>query len=726
MSSAIKSLALTARQHGMQLSIDRLQHDYGVGDDEVDDKLLVKMAVDNGLKAKHTIFNWNALTRLGKAFPVIARLGNGTCVVLTGYTAGSDELGTEETVSVLDPGSPNPAVEKVGRELFMSHWNGSVVLIKRQYRLSDEDRPFSVGWIFAEYLKQKILIGQLFMVAMILHMFAVLPAVFIMIVLDKVVNYKALSTLYVIAIGVVIAYLFNGILGYLRQYIILFTTSKLDVRLNTKVFSKLLDLPLAYFQEKPLSAISKTVQQTVSLRQILTGRFFSAILDSTSLLVFIPILFFYSPLLCAIVIGFAILISTNVIIASRYQKGKLTEAAAADGAKQAVLMNSVSGIETVKSLALEPMQKREWEEAIANHIVANLELGKVNAISAQISSTLLQLMTVAVIFVGVQLVFADELSAGILIGVNMMASRVTGPLVQLVTLVTDYEKVTVAIQSLASIMNTRGEVGRQGMVTDIVGGIEFKGVSYTHENGTKILDNVSFKIEPRQRVAIVGRAGSGKSTLARLIQGLMPADEGIINIDDHNIQVMDKRHLRVSISAITQDSSLFKASIRENIIKPYPGATMAQVHWAAKMVGLHSEVESLSDGYETVLDEGGANLSVGQRQKIALARALIRNPRVLILDEAFSIFDVESEVEIRSHMPQIKTGRTIISITNRTSQAMDCELILVMDKGKIVATGDHASLSSKAGIYRTLWEMENQLMGERLAPPVHAETRGRA
>jgi len=720
MHSALKSLVLTARQHGIDLSVDRLRHDYALSDDEVDDGLLVEIARDNGLKARNGTFRWRDIPRLGAAFPVIARLKNGTGVIITGHKA-DDGNGTGEHVLVIDPLSSNPVVEAVAKEQFLAHWDGSLVLVRREYGLTDDDRPFSFAWLAGRFLQQKVLLAELLAIAFILHGFAVLPAIFIMIVLDKVVNYQSTSTLYVITAGVIVAYVFNGVLGYLRQYIILFATAKIDVRLNARVFTKLLDLPLSYFHERSVPAVTRTLQQTTTIRQVLTGKFFAAILDATSLVVFIPILYFYSPLLCAIVFLFAFLISTNVVIASRYQKDKLATATSADSRKQSILATSVTGIETVKSLALEPIQKREWEEAIAHHIMAHLDLGKLNAASSSISATLQQLMTVAVIFIGVQLVFDGSLSAGVLIAVNMLAGRVTGPLVQLVSLATDFEKITAAVNTVASILNTRGESGRGGLVADIIGGIEFHGVSFTYPGGPKGLDNVSFEVRPRQRVGIVGPAGAGKTTLARHIQRLLKPDEGTITIDGQDIRNLDLGHLRIAVAAVTQETTYFKASIRDNILKPYANATMARVLWASKMVGLHEDVERMADGYETLLEEGGTNLSTGQRQKIAIARALIRNPKILILDEALSNFDVDSEVGIMKQMRQINGGRTLVVITNRLHQVTDSDLILVMNEGRLVQSGTHRELASETGLYAELWRKELSLFDATdLEAPIRA------
>ena len=296
------------------------------------------------------------------------------------------------------------------------------------------------------------------------------------------------------------------------------------------------------------------------------------------------------------------------------------------------------------------------------------------------------------------------------VGVNMLAGRVTGPLVQLVSLATEFERYSIAVKTLASVLNTRGESTRRGLATDIVGSIKFHGVSFAYEDGPKALDGVSFNIRHRQRVGIVGRAGAGKTTLARLIQGLIRPDEGTVTIDGQDVRNIDLGHLRINVAAVTQETTFFKTSIRDNIMKPYPNAPIARLLWASKMVGLHEDVDRLPDGYETMLNESASNLSAGQRKKVAMARALIRNPKVLILDEALCNFDLESEFAIRTQMPQINSGRTLILVTNRLSQVADCDLILVMDQGRLVQQGTHESLVRELGLYAELWTKEMALM----------------
>ena len=253
------------------------------------------------------------------------------------------------------------------------------------------------------------------------------------------------------------------------------------------------------------------------------------------------------------------------------------------------------------------------------------------------------------------------------------------------------------------------------------GRVVFDDVSFAYDSRRPVLEGVSFAIEPGRTVAIVGSSGAGKSTISRLLFRFSDVTGGRITIDGQDIRTMDLGHLRINVAAVTQESTLFKATIRDNIMKPYPNATMARVLWASKMVGLHGDVERMADGYETMIEEGGANFSGELRQKIAITRALIRNPKILILDEALSNFDIESEIAIKMKMSEINSGRTLIIITNRLSQIMDSDLILVMKEGVLVQSGSHEELAHQPGLYADLWRKELSLSGV-----AHVEAPGQA
>jgi len=705
-------LVLAAGQHGVELSKDSLMHEYTLSDDnETEVSKLIRIATENGLKAHSIQTEWSEIAKLGSALPVIAKLSNGRCVVVARWN--SDGEGGE-TLSVLDPAAARPKVEKISKEKFVSAWSGELLLVQRHIKLMDDDQPFSRQWIVKEFLKQKTMMIQVVGIAFLLHIFGFLPIIYIMTVLDKVVNYEAYSTLVVIAVGISVAHLFNGMFSYLKSYIALFFTAKMEVKLNSKAFNSLMDQSVDYFQKTEPSKVVQIVQQVGTIKQFLIGKMFGTMLDATALFFFIPILIMFSPTLFVIVLVFAILIAINNIMSASRLKEAMQKVGASETQKQSILMNSISGIETVKSLTLESVMKKSWEEHSTSSTLASMELGKMAARSAQVSATLQQLMTIVVIFVGVLLVFSDGLSPGVLIGVNMLAGKVTGPLVQLASMSTEIEKFNTAVDLLGGILNKKGERKRRGSVSQIKGGIKFSDVTFSYKDSDPVVSNVSFTIPARQTVGLVGPSGCGKSTLLRIIQGLIKPQEGNIYIDGIDMRTIDMRHLRVNTSLVGNDNTFFTETIRENILRPMPTASMERVIWASKMVALHDTVEDMPDGYETKLEEKGANLSEGQRKKIALARALIRNPKIIMMDEALSGLGLDDEISIRNNMPEIRNGRTMLVVTHHLSQIIDSDLILVMNSdGELAEQGKHQELIAKGGVYADLWKKELMLRGSK-------------
>ncbi|HFE39368.1 MAG TPA: peptidase domain-containing ABC transporter, partial [Gammaproteobacteria bacterium] len=706
MNSAIKSLVLAAGQHGVNLSVDRLMHENALADEtELDTKSLIKIANNNHLKTRLIKANWNNICHLGSAFPVIATLSNGRYVVLAKCNKNSEENDLkDDTVLVLDPLSVNPKLEEISREKFLASWNGQLILLKSNFSIFDQAQPFSKNWILQEIFSHKMLVLQLIFVSVLLHIFGFLPIIYIMIVLDKVVNYEAMSTLYVIAAGVLIAHLFSGIFGYIKRYIALFFTSKLEVKLNQKTFSSVLDQPLDYFHKNSSSAIIKTLQQVTVIRQFLINKVFGTVLDATGLLIFIPILILFSPTLFAIVMFFSVLIGLNNIWSAKKQKEMHKLVGGYDEHKQSIMMNAVSGIDTVKSLTLEPSLKKKWEEYATNHTLASLELGKLDARSSQISSTLQHMMTVVLIFVGVLLVFSGTLSAGILIGVNMLAGKVTGPLVQLVSMSAELQKFSNAMSALSSLLNLRGEKLRRGATPPIHGGVVFENVSFAYNEGDNVISNVSFEIKPRQKIGLVGPSGSGKTTIMRLIQGIIKPQTGNILFDGHEIDALDLSHLRLNISIVTSQNTFFKGTITDNVRQAMPNAPAERIEWVFDMVGMNDNMKELQEGFSTIIEEGGTNLSTGMRQKVAFARGLIRNPNILMMDEVFSGLSLQDELSIMKNMPKINQGRTMIVVTHELSQVLDCDKILVLnDKGELAEQGNHEELLKQKGVYADLW-----------------------
>ncbi|WP_135077774.1 peptidase domain-containing ABC transporter [Terasakiella sp. SH-1] len=710
MNSGIRSLVLAARQHGVELGVERLLHENALQEEsDVDIATLLTIANANRLTAKSISSSWDEISKLDSAFPVILRFTNNRYVILARWCPSSDG---EDCVAILDPLSSDAKLEYINQETLEKVWAGDMVLLKRKVGILNDDNPFSLSWFFREMVDHKLIMLQLLGISFLLHIFGFLPVVYIMTVLDKVVNYEAHSTLIVIAAGIVVAQLFNGVFAYLRKYLILFFVSKVEVKLNVQAFSSLMGQSVGYFHQNSPTSLIKTVQQVIKIKQFLVSKLFGTVLDATGLFVFVPILLLYSPQLFGVVLVFALLIGLNNVFSTKRQKGVMQQVGRHETQKQSILMNSITGIETVKTLSLESILKKSWEEYSSSSTLANLELGKMSEKSAQVSATLQQLMTVTVIFVGVLLVFDEQLTPGVLIGVNMLAGKVTGPLVQLVTMSVDFDRFNSAIEGLGSVINRKGEARGQGISPTLRGGIEFNDVSLTYNEGHKVLSNLNFEIQPRQRIALVGPSGCGKSSLMRLMQGLLRPDDGTISFEGNEIRTIDPRHLRLNVTLVGKENTFFAETIRENILRPMPTASMERVIWATKMVGLHDEIKEFADGYETQLEEGAANLSSGQRQKLALARALIRNPKILMIDDALSGLSLDDEHSIRKNMDEISSGRTVIFATHQLSQIKDSDQILVLNKnGELFEQGTHEELMNLGGEYADLWSKECALRG---------------
>ena len=383
----------------------------------------------------------------------------------------------------------------------------------------------------------------------------------------------------------------------------------------------------------------------------------------------------------------------------------------ADAVRQEFVSIAVNGIENVKGLALEPGLKDAWRDIEANYIIATEEMQKQTGILQNITSTINQLMTAMVIFVGVHLVFTGGLSAGILVGFNMLAGRVSRPIIDLVTLKSEVNKLRQSLQTISGIVDANSETTIRGQKPQLMGQISFKNVEFGYEDHTKIIDNVNIEINPRQIVGITGKSGCGKSTLAKLIQGMYRPQSGIVALDNIDLRLMDLSHVRSQVSLVGAESYFFPGTIRENISRPMPNSSMDRITWAAKKVFAHDEIESFVDGYETHLEENASNVSTGLRQKFAIARALIRNPRILILDDAISGFDVDSEIKLYDALDDISVGRTVIIVSNRLWHLRLCNKIFVLENGNITQEGTFENLIKTPGFFGMTYSKQMSILG---------------
>jgi ATP-binding cassette, subfamily B, bacterial HlyB/CyaB len=705
----LECLAKIAACHGVDLPVERLKHSYAIDGTPVSATRLLRMAKEAGLRATRTQLDWGALFRLGEAYPALLRLSNGNWIVVLGAGQGADGA---EAVSVFDPlaeRQDEPLI--VDRETFCARWGGEAILIKRE-RLASDSRPaFGLRWFIPELARQWRLFVDVAIAAIMLYALGLAVPIFFQLVIDKVLVHESFTTLYVLAAGATAALAFDAIFGFLRRYLLLYATNKVDIRVATKTFGHLLGLPVTFFEHISAGVLVKHMQQAARIREFLTGRLFLTTLDALSLFVFIPVLALYSLKLTCMVLAFTAASGLVVALLMGPFRRRLYNLYQAEGARQALLVETVHGMRTVKSLAMEPLQGRVWDDRCAQSVTMRFGVEKISAVAQSATGFLEKMMTLGIISLGALDVFSGEMTIGALVAFNMLAGRVSGPLVQLVTMVHEYQEVALAVKMLGEVMNQKPERdgNREGLRPDFAGKIEFENVSFRYgSEGAPALDDVSFSIAPGSIFGIVGRSGSGKTTLTRLISGMYPVQQGLLRVDGYDSRELDLAHLRQNLGLVLQDNFLFRGTVRDNIACVKRDATFAEVVRAAQLAGADEFIERLPRGFDTMLEEDASNLSGGQKQRLAIARALIVNPRILILDEATSALDSESEMIIRRNLRRIAEGRTVIIVSHRLSMLSDANQILVIDRGRIVDVDHHDRLLSKCMIYRHLWNQQTK------------------
>ena len=619
--TSLKCLALVGRHHGVDMSVDRLIHDYSLVDAEPSTRRLLRMAKDGGFKVKQTRLKWRQLRQMGHAFPTMARLRNGNYVIMVGLRqVEGDDGKIKEELAIFDPLADRNDFLFLGRKDFEKNWDGDVILTKRRFSLLDSQQPFSLRWFLPEIARQWTAFIDVVVAAVFMYLLALVVPLFFQIVIDKVLVNKAENTLQVITVGICIALIFDAILNYMRSYLLLHATSKIDVRVATRTFQHMLNLPMNYFEKMTAGVLTKHMQQGSKIREFLTGSLFLTLLDSAALVVFLPVLYYYSSHLCFIVLGFSALLAMTIGVLLGPYRRRLEALYVAEGDRQAMLVETIHGAQTVKALSMEPTQRKKWDDRSAQAIAMHYRVGKISIAATTVSKLLEKLMTVTIVFVGANLVFADKITVGALVAFNMISGRVSGPLVQMVSLIHSYQECALSVRMLGEVMNRPAESGLgHGLRPPIDGKIEFEDVSFSYSpTSTPALDGVSLEIPSGKIVGLVGRSGCGKTTITRLVQGMYAIQSGLIRVDGLDMRELDISHMRQNIGVVLQENFLFRGTVRENIGMAKSNATFQEIVYAAKLAGADEFVERMPQSYDTMLEESGSNLSGGQKQRLSL------------------------------------------------------------------------------------------------------------
>jgi subfamily B ATP-binding cassette protein HlyB/CyaB len=714
--TGLNALCALARFHQIAADPQTLSHQLGLSAHQSATATDLLLAAKHlGLKAKWVKVRQE---RLGQTpLPALAWLGgaeHGRSVVLAQSDAQRVLI---QDFEPNDPSTPDQAGARpqvLSMDEFVSMgWGGHLMLLTSRASTIGSLAKFDFSWFIPAIVKHRKLLGEVLFISFMLQLFGLVSPFFFQVVMDKVLVHKGMTTLDVLVIGLVVVVVFESVLSMLRTYVLTHTTSRMDVELGAKLFRHLLQLPLAYFQARRVGDSVARVRELENIRGFLTGNAMMVVLDIVFSVVFIAVMFVYSPTLTLIALISLPLYAALTIAVVPVLRRRLDEKFERGAENQAMLVETVTGIQTVKAGALEPSFAKRWDQQLAGYVVASFKVQNLASLANESIGLIGKLINAALLWWGAHLVMDGQLSVGQFIAFNMFAQRVSQPIMRMAHLWTDFQQTGISMARLGDILNTRTEVsaehsGGSAQLPRLQGSIVFDQVTFRYRpEASPVLHSLSLSIKPGEVLGIVGRSGSGKSTLTKLVQRLYVPEAGRVLVDGVDISLIDAAQLRRQVGVVLQENLLFNRSIRENIAIADPAAPLEQVIHAAQMAGAHDFIGELSEGYNTIVGEQGGGLSGGQRQRVAIARALFTNPRILILDEATSALDYESEAIIQRNMAEICRGRTVLIIAHRLSAVRDANRIIVMDKGKIVEMGSHTELvGSQQGLYAYLWKMQ--------------------
>lgn len=730
--SGLRGLAALAAHHRVPFDLDHVRHELALGERRADLRELVRAARMSKLKAKSfegrsrkdllaaprpCIVELRSIPTLGLSLggavpsdgPVDAETPDVFYAVLLAVDA--------ETVRLFDPLTGR--VDVLVAEDFLARWSGAFILVSRRFGTVGE--RIGLGWIVEATAKYKRELALVLIASLAIQILALSTPLLFQIVIDKVLVHNSAATLAAVTAAMIAVVTFQGLIEFLRTFLLTHTASRIDVELGAGVFNHLLKLPIGYFETRPAGQTVARVRELDQIRQFLTGQALTAGLDFVFAALLVAMLYAYSTML-AIIVTLTIPIYIGIALVLQPILKRRTEDRFYKGAlSQQLLVETVLGAQTVKTAAAEPQVQGDWEERLAAFIHTSFK----GVVLASIGQNLIQWITratqVLVLFIGANQVMKGELTVGGLIAFNMIMNQVTAPVLRLSQLWQDFQQVRVSADRLGDILGHPQEPrnGSLGSLPAARGRIVLADVVFRYRpDAAPVLENLNLTVEAGQSIGIIGPSGSGKSTLSKLVQRLYIPERGQVLIDGLDISQVDPTWLRRQIGVVLQENFLFNRSIHDNIALTHPAMSRAQVIHAAQLAGAHEFIGRLPQGYDTVLEERGANLSGGQRQRIAIARALAGNPRILIFDEATSALDYESEEAIQRNMREIAKGRTVIVIAHRLAAVTRCDRILTLEKGRIAEDGRPADLKSTgAGFFARMLKHQNEQIFDVEAQP---------
>jgi len=699
MHTALISLEVAGKLNRISIDSRSIIKEYALNDEEPSIEELCRIAKHQGFRAS---IKKTTLKKIISAYPlpILVLKNDGTYMSIIQVNEEKDEL------LVYDANSKEPST--MTHEEYEQIASGKVIVLK--HKLLSEQIRFGFGWFFHQIMKYKKVMGEVLIASFIIQLFGLVTPLFTQVILDKVLVHRSMTTLDVLAIAFVFVAVFELVLNLIRNYLFAHTTSKIDAKLGAKLFHHLLALSLVYFEKRKVGNIIARVRELDQIREFIANKSVTLIIDVLFSGVFVAVMLLYSVKLTMVVLSFVSVIALLYLFVTPELRRRLEEKFQMGAQSNSYLVEAVTGVQTVKSLALEGIMQRKWEDYLAKYVNSGFHLTNLSNILGGVSGALQKLMTISMLYVGVTLVLEGKLSVGQLIAFQMFANQFSGPVLRLVNLWNEFQQTLLSVDRLGDILNTPTEQVNDKAITlpKLDGNVKFEKLEFAYApDAPQVIKGISQEFASGYSVGLVGRSGSGKSTIAKLLQRLYLPTGGSIHIDGVDIRHMNPKWLRNNIGVVLQDNYLFSGSIKDNISLSRPDAPMENILAASRMAGADEFIAELPEGYDTQVGERGSALSGGQKQRIAIARALLTNPRILIFDEATSALDYESEKIIQNNLKTIKEGRTMFMVAHRLNTVKDCDIILVMDKGVVVERGSHDELMKLNGYYHMLYTQQD-------------------
>lgn len=638
--------------------------------------------------------------------PTIAKLKDGSYLLLVNHQ--------KDKWVILNPLKGTP--ETIDEASLFDMLAGWVIIIgKRKADFENNgNQKFGFRWFMPTIFKFKKQFICVLIAVFVIQILGILTPLMTQVVVDKVLSHHAMNTLYTIAVGIFIVYVYELLISLCRSYLFVHTTNRIDVMLSARLFHHLFGLPLKYFESRRVGETVARVRELDQIRSFLTGTPISSLIDAVFVVVYIVVLFLYSvPLTLMVLASLPMFAILSLIITPLFKK-RLDEKFETGAKAQSFLVESVNGIHTVKAFALESSFEDKWGDLQSDYVKAGYKTSMISQTSGTIANFIQHVVDLVVLVYGAKTVIDGNLSIGQLVAFRMLAGRVSGPVLRLVQLWQEYQQASLSVKRIGDIFNSpverKSDNALQTLPT-LKGRIKFENVRFRYRmDASDVLHGISFEIKENKVIGLVGRSGSGKSTISKLVQRLYIPQSGRISIDGMDVSLMDPQMLRRQIGVVLQENFMFNGTVAENISIHCPNVTIDRIMETAKIAGAHDFIMELEEGYDTIIGEKGVSLSGGQKQRIAIARAIINNPRILIFDEATSALDYESESIIQRNLKEICENRTVLIIAHRLSTLAAADEIMVIDRGELKESGSHEELMKQDGLYAYLYNQ--QLRGE--------------